>query len=154
MAACEIVPTSREARTLQRMMTARASALATVMMSIRDKSFWLAALLVAADPALAANQVISFVCCSYTPSSVSIAPGDQVTWNGAFGSHPLRQVDGPNSDTALPGGFFVNSGSTFSQTFNTPGTYYFLCTAHGQFGGTMRGSIIVASDQLLVNGFE
>ncbi len=124
-------------------------------MKIWGKSVCLALLLINTESTRAADQAISFACCSYTPSSVTIAPGDQVTWTGAFGSHPLRQVDGPASDTLLPGGFSVNSGASFSQTFNTPGTYYFLCTAHGlqQFGGTMRGSIIV-SDSLLRDGFE
>lgn len=120
--------------------------------------FGIALLLLAnAHAAIAADHPISFVCCAYSPATLTIAPGDRVIWNGTFASHPLREVTGPNSDTPVPGGFASSSGTTFNQTFNTPGVYYFQCTAHGltQFGGTMRGSITVASpDAVYANGFE
>lgn len=119
----------------------------------------LAALLMAATSTALADASISFVCCAYTPSTVTIAPGESVSWSGVFGSHPLRQVDGPTSDTVVAGGFANNSGMFFSQQFTTPGTYYFQCSLHGQaqFGGTMRGSVVVLgapADPIFANGFE
>lgn len=113
-------------------------------------------MLFVARAALAVDHTITFVCCAYTPNTLTIAPGDRVTWNGDFSFHPLRQVAGPNSDTAVPGGFAASSGSTFSLIFSTPGTYYYQCTAHGlaQFGGSMRGSFVVFSNDVFANGFE
>lgn len=111
-------------------------------------------LLLSSTAACAANATINFTCCAYTPTSVTIAPGDSVTWNGSFGPHPLLQVDGPSSNTAVPGGFSATSGSTFTHTFNTPGTYHFQCTVHGTGVGGMRGTVIVQSDNVYANGFE
>lgn len=113
-------------------------------------------MLLGARMALATDHTITFVCCSYSPNTLTIAAGDRVIWNGDFTFHPLRQVAGPSSDTPVPGGFAANSGSTFSLVFSTPGTYYYQCTAHGlaQFGGSMRGSFVVVGDDVYANGFE
>jgi plastocyanin len=119
----------------------------------------LAVLLMAGTGTALADASITFACCAYNPSTVTINQGESVSWSGNFSSHPLRQVDGPLSDVIVPGGFANSSGTFFSQQFNTPGTYYFLCTFHGlaQFGGTMRGSIVVLGptlDPIFANGFE
>jgi len=90
-----------------------------------------------------ADATINFLCCSYSPLDTTIDAGESVTWVGTFMMHPLRQVDGPMSDTAPPGGFSQNSGTSFTFKFNTPGTYYYQCILHGVGGGTMRGSITV-----------
>ncbi len=59
--------------------------------------------------------------------------------------HPLRQVDGANSDTPVPGGFANSTGTFYTVQLNTAGTYYYQCANHGlaQFGGPMRGQIVV-----------
>ena len=89
------------------------------------------------------NATISFVCCSYSPTSVTIDAGESVTWNGDFDFHPLAQMEGPEDDTQTPGGFGSQTGTTYTYMFPTPGTYYFACLFHGTFGGTMRGEVIV-----------
>lgn len=119
----------------------------------------LAAVLMAATSTALAAASITFVCCAHTPSTASIAQGEIVSWSGAFGSHPLRQVIGPTSDTLVPGGFASSLGAFFSQQFTTPGTCYFQCSLHGQaqVGGTMRGSVVVLgapADPMFANGFE
>ena len=97
-----------------------------------------------ASPALG-DASITFVCCAYNPTSVTIQSGQSVGWSGDFSFHPLRQVDGPSSDTPVPGGFANSTGTFYTVQFNTPGTYYYQCANHGlaQFGGTMRGQIVV-----------
>ncbi len=113
-------------------------------------------LLALASPRVeAVNHTVTFVCCAYTPNTLTIDVGDSVTWSGAFASHPLLQVQGPQSDDATPGGFAASSGTTLVQTFNTGGTFYYECTFHGvaAFQGTMRGVIIVR-DILYANDFE
>lgn len=78
------------------------------------------------------------------PATVTIEVGDTVTWTGASSFHPLQQVTGSTSDTPVSGGFSATS-SPFSRQFNTAGTFYYRCTAHGvsALGGTMRGSVVV-----------
>jgi plastocyanin len=82
---------------------------------------------------------------------VTIEPGEQVTWNGDFVSHPLRQTAGPSSSTALQGGFQASSGSTFSLTFATAGTFYYFCNFHG-VAFNMRGTVAVKP--FFADGFE
>ena len=88
---------------------------------------------------------ITFVCCSYNPTVATITVGASVSWSGDFTFHPLRQVEGPTSDVPVPGGFANSTGTFYSVQFNTPGTFYYQCAVHGlaQFGGTMRGQIVV-----------
>lgn len=115
-------------------------------------------MLLATFDALALDQAITFLCCAFTPTTVTIAAGDSVSWAGQFSMHPLQQVDGASSDTPVPGGFANSSGTFYSVQFSTPGTYYFRCAFHGvaQFGGSMRGSIVVNApvDLIFGNGFE
>jgi len=72
----------------------------------------------------------------YSPSEVTIQPGDTVEWQGDFSMHPLVSDDGlwPTH----------NSGSAFTHTFPTTGTFLFHCNVHGLPGGVgMSGKIIV-----------
>jgi plastocyanin len=103
---------------------------------------------------ITANATISFVCCSYSPNTVTINAGESVTWNGDFAFHPLAQVTGPEDDTETPGGFAQSSGTTFTHTFDQPGTYYFACLFHGVFGGTMRGQVTVNATTDVPGGLE
>ena len=97
--------------------------------------------------ALSPNDAsITFVCCSYNPTVVTITVGASVSWSGNFAfPHPLRQVAGPTSDVPVPGGFANSTGTFYSVQFDTPGTFYYQCAFHGlaQFGGTMRGQVVV-----------
>jgi len=93
-----------------------------------------------------ATVIINAVGFAWSPNDVTIQVGDSVMWNANFSLHPLRQVDGPTSDTPPPGGF-AHSGpaSSFIFQFNSAGTFYYQCANHGlaAFGGTMRGRIVV-----------
>lgn len=117
---------------------------------------WVIALcLMGASPGVARSDAsITFACCAYSPPNVVITVGESVSWSGTFTFHPLRQVDGPSSDTPVPGGFANSTGTFYSVQFNTPGTYYYQCANHGlaQFGGTMRGSVTVLSTGVTFTG--
>ena len=72
----------------------------------------------------------------YSPKQVTISPGDSVTWQGDFTMHPLVSDEGLWQT--------VNSGATFTHTFDTPGTYHFHCFIHGGAGGVgMSGTVVV-----------
>ena len=83
---------------------------------------------------------------SFSPSSVSISPGDTVQW-------VWKSKSMPHSVTSSTGLF--NSGIqqsntfTFSHTFSTAGTFPYFCTVHPLF---MKGTVnVVATSSKLSN---
>lgn len=71
---------------------------------------------------------------SPAPAAVSIVAGESVTWSGSFASHPMRQTDA----TFTAGGTNqAVSGTTFTKSFATAGTYYFVCNSHGSMQTTV-----------------
>lgn len=63
-----------------------------------------------------------------TPTVADITAGESVTWNGSFVVHPLIETDATFTQF---GAVVKASGSTYSQVFATPGTYYYMCGVHG-----------------------
>src|SRR5262249_18061603 len=81
---------------------------------------------------------------SFVPSSVTIHPGDQVKWTWASSGHSTTNY--------LPGGGSIwdsgvrSQGATFTHTFNTAGTFFYLCTQHicpPPYHGCETGYVIV-----------
>jgi plastocyanin len=69
----------------------------------------------------------------FSPASVTIAVGDTVTW------HNSGQA--PHNATANNGSFgtgTINPGGSASHTFNSAGTFSYICTIHPQMKGTVR----------------
>jgi plastocyanin len=69
----------------------------------------------------------------FSPTSVSIAVGDTVTW------HNTGQA--PHNATADDGSFktpTLNNGQSASETFNQAGTFSYICTIHPNMKGTVR----------------
>lgn len=79
-----------------------------------------------------------------SPQNITISVGDSVRFTGPSSFHPLEQVTGPSSDTAVSAGFSSTS-SPFTFQFQSAGTFYYRCMNHGvaALNGTMRGSITV-----------
>ena len=76
----------------------------------------------------------------FTPDNVTIAVGTTVTWTWVGGFHDVTSTGNPG----FPGsGSPVSAPHTFSQTFNTPGTYLYFCSVHGSPSAGMRGTIVV-----------
>src|SRR3954447_4233792 len=104
----------------------------------------LLALGVAAAPAAAADaKVANF---AFDPSTVTINQGDSVTWtfagpdtNHSVTSNP-NQADSFDSDPGrTPTSADHLPGSTLAHTFNTSGTFTYLCKVHS----FMTGKVIV-----------
>ena len=97
-----------------------------------------------AAPARAADVTIQNF--SFMPSSITIAQGDTVkwTWAGPDTNHSVTsnpgQVDSFDSDPGrTPSSLDHPPGDTFSHTFNTPGTFTYLCKVHS----FMTGKVVV-----------
>jgi plastocyanin len=74
----------------------------------------------------------------FSPTSVTIAVGDTVTWRNTG--------DAPHNATADDGSFStptINNGQSASHTFSQAGTFSYTCTIHPQMKGTVR---VLASD--------
>lgn len=75
----------------------------------------------------------------FQPATIQVAAGTTVTWtwNAGATSHSVQSVGSPGftSSAIMTGG-----GSSYSVTFNTPGTYHYDCAVHG---AAMSGTVIV-----------
>jgi plastocyanin len=65
----------------------------------------------------------------YAPAEIRIAPGQSVTWtNRDFVAHTITA-----DDRTFDSGY-IALGGTFTQQFDTPGTYQYFCQPHGAPG--------------------
>lgn len=72
----------------------------------------------------------------FVPNTVNVAVGGKITWmNVDSAAHTATASDG-SFDTSL-----VNAGGLASQTFNTVGTYPYICILHPW----MKGTVVVGS---------
>ena len=69
----------------------------------------------------------------FDPKTIEIEAGETVTWTNEDNFTHTVQVDGQEDHT-------VEQGESFSITFDTPGTYHYVCTLHSK---DMDGTVIV-----------
>lgn len=102
-----------------------------------ERSGWIAlalgGLVVAAAPALAADQSVTVSSNSFTPRDVVIDPGDTVTWNNTGGRHNVSFQDGSYTQPPIP----QDAPWTVNRTFSTAGTFSYVCQNHGSMTGTV-----------------
>ena len=103
------------------------------------------AIVFAANHTVTANADMTF-----TPSSLSIAAGDTVTFHNNGGVH--NAVSDPGSVTTFSTGDPSSSAWSSTVAFPTAGTIHYFCQVHGGPGGvgmagmiTVTGSTVVAS---------
>src|SRR3990172_5608417 len=87
---------------------------------------------------------------AYFPNSVTILVGETITWkNNDTMAHTVTSTSDSGPECTAVGGSLtsapLDSGTiaangTFSHTFDTVGTYYYVCTIAGHL---MRGTVIV-----------
>jgi plastocyanin len=94
----------------------------------------LALLVLTAGSTAATDGSVSIVFRSYQPALLSVEAGATVTWkNNGLTPHTVT-ADGGQFDSGR-----MNAGTSFSVTFNTPGSFAYSCTIHP----TMHGTVIV-----------
>jgi plastocyanin len=98
----------------------------------------LAAGLVLAAPAAAADTTITFASYAYNPTPATVKTGDTATFSGSFSSHPLVWDSGAFATT--------NMGTAKAFSFSQPGTYSYHCQLHGTTN-SMVGTLTVVADQ-------
>ena len=76
----------------------------------------------------------------FTPTVTNINVGDRVLWTWFGGI--IHNVTSTNSAW---GASPTQSSGTFTNTFNSAGTYFYYCTVHGTPTSGMKGAVIVAA---------
>ena len=79
----------------------------------------------------------------FTPSSVTIQPGDTVRWTWSANNHSSTSGT-PGVPNGLWDSGILSQGATFTHTFNTVGSFPYYCTPHGQCCG-MTGMVTVTN---------
>ena len=68
----------------------------------------------------------------FAPAEITVQPGTRVTWtNEDVDSHTVVSDDGLFRSGGL------DTGDSFSYTFDKPGTYHFTCSVHPKMVGTV-----------------
>jgi Cu(I)/Ag(I) efflux system protein CusF len=98
-----------------------------------------------ASPAFAADFTIKESGVAFQPSSLTIQPGDTVTFvNGENKKHDVMFVNVPKGvDEMIMSQMMSKEGEKFSYKFTVPGTYQFHCHPHEELG--MKGTLIVGA---------
>lgn len=79
----------------------------------------------------------------FGPAAVAVSPGTEVTWRwaGKGGTHNVLSTSG-----AFTSGQLIDrKGYTFTNTFDNPGVYRYLCSPHQSLG--MKGAVFVTLGQ-------
>jgi len=76
---------------------------------------------------------------SFSPPSVSVAPGEKVTWIWAAGPHSSTSDTAKGPEVWDSG---VRSTGSFDHVFTTPGTYPYYCVVHSFPGGTAMNGVV------------
>jgi plastocyanin len=76
-------------------------------------------------------QILNF---EFKPQKLSVKPGTKVTWtNGDTAIHSVKDM----SSLATPVSKELGKGDAFSITYDTPGSYSYICGIHNYMTGTV-----------------
>jgi plastocyanin len=73
---------------------------------------------------------------SFAPASVTIHPGQSVTWNWVSGFHGVVSTSAPKAFPDSP----QQASGQYTASFATAGSYPYQCSVHGAM---MTGTIVV-----------
>src|SRR5262249_4545051 len=82
-------------------------------------------------------------CFCFSPSSVTINPGDTVRWTFSSSGHSTTSGS-PGAPNGIWDSGILNQGAMFTHTFNSAGSFPYFCTPHGSCCG-MVGSVTVVN---------
>ena len=80
----------------------------------------------------------------FSPSSVTIHPGDQVRWTFSSAGHSTTSGS-PGQPNGIWDSGIRDQGAIFTRTFNSAGTFPYYCVPHGGCCN-MVGTVVVVSE--------
>lgn len=91
-------------------------------------------LLPRASGAVMADTQVTVDNFSFSPAEVTVAPGTRVVWTNRDDiPHTVTDRDPPRAMRSQP----LDTGESFSFTFDKPGTYSYFCSLHPHMQGTV-----------------
>jgi plastocyanin/uncharacterized Zn-binding protein involved in type VI secretion len=115
--------------------------------SVRAIAPVIAALFLALWPTAARAATVTVMvgpnCFCFSPSEVTINPGDTVRWTWSSSGHSTTSGS-PGAPNGLWDSGILNQGAMFTRTFNSVGSFPYFCTPHGSCCD-MVGTVTVAS---------
>jgi len=86
-----------------------------------------------------AGAVITISEYQFSPMSVTVKAGQSVEWkNGGNVAHTVTETTTPHTFASAD----INPGQSYTQTFDKPGTYNYVCSIHPD---RMHGTIVVTA---------
>jgi len=86
----------------------------------------------ASQAAAAGATAITIQNFAFAPASLTVKAGTTVTWtNNDSPTHSVKWADGAAGSSPL------TTGSSYTRTFATPGTYAYVCGIHASMHGTI-----------------
>lgn len=79
----------------------------------------------------------------FSPSSVTVQPGDTVQWTWGSSGHSSTSGT-PGAPNGIWNSGILNQGASFSHTFNSTGSFPYYCIPHGGCCG-MTGTVMVVN---------
>ncbi len=105
------------------------------------RDLWLVALLLCGPSLAAADQTVGVgPGLAFSPSTVVVMPGEQVTWVWQDGPHSSTSDATAGPEVWNSG--ILSAGATFSHTFQTVGDHPYYCVVHSSAGGTLMNGIV------------
>lgn len=95
-----------------------------------------------ASASASANQTVNVgPGLAFTPATVTVVPGETVTWIFVERGHSTTSnaTTGPEF---WDSGVVSTTGATFVHTFTTPGTYPYYCSVHSSPTGTAMNGVV------------
>ena len=81
----------------------------------------------------------------FEPDELTVSVGDEVTWTWESDGHNVVPSDQPSgADWSGTGSDLYDEGYEYTYTFETAGTYEYVCTPHESAG--MVGTVIVEAE--------
>jgi plastocyanin len=80
-----------------------------------------------------ASKSVSIVDFSFDPATVTVNAGDTVQWTNDGSVPEGHDVTGDGLDSGT-----MHSGDSYSHTFNSSGTFSYICTIHPSMKGTVK----------------
>ncbi len=94
-------------------------------------------------PAATVDVTVGNNCFCFSPSSVTIHPGDTVRWTWNSSGHSSTSGT-PGHPTGMWDSLVLNDGAVFTHTFNGVGSFPYYCTPHGACCN-MVGMVVVTN---------
>jgi plastocyanin len=84
-------------------------------------------------PAAGGGDAVTIQNFAFGPASLSVAAGTTVTWTNSDSAAHTATADDGTFDSST-----IASGATFSQAFDTAGTFAYHCSLHPNMTGTIE----------------